>query len=165
MVLSNFSARRSAGRGDARGAAARRRLRGSVALAATAVAAVLLAVSPHEAAATVPTVRLFIAHVAAHCHVWRTARRTLGPSTRLVVTRGTRLVIRADCPMDFDFAQTAGPRLALGGRRTYAGIARTIVFRKAGVYRLVAKNVQTPEERGLVTIGLPNLLRLTVIVR
>ena len=50
--------------------------------------------------------------------------------------------------MDFDFAQTKGPRLALGDPRTYAGSARTIVFRKAGVYRLTATNVQTPRNAG-----------------
>ena len=67
--------------------------------------------------------------------------------------------------MDFDFAQTKGPRLALGDARTYAGSARTITFRKAGVYRLTATNVQTPEERGLVTLGEANTLTLTVVVQ
>jgi hypothetical protein len=81
-----------------------------------------------------------------------------GASTRLVVKSGTRLVIRADCPMDFDYGQKAGPKLALGSRRTFAGSARVIVFRKPGVYRLQAKNVQTPEERGLVTLGQTNTL-------
>src|SRR5512133_1899884 len=43
-----------------------------------------------------------------------------GASTRLVVKSGTRLVIRAGCPMDFDYVQKAGPKLALGSRRTVA---------------------------------------------
>jgi hypothetical protein len=66
--------------------------------------------------------------------------------------------------MDFDFAQTGGPRLRLGDPRTYAGTSRTIVFAKPGIYRLTATNVQTPEERGLTVLGTPNTLRLTVVV-
>ena len=88
----------------------------------------------------------------------------LGPTTKITVKLGTRVVIRSDCPMDFDFAQTRGPHVELGNPRTYAGSARTIVFRKIGVYRLTATNVQTPEERGLVTLGNPNTLALTVVV-
>ena len=107
-------------------------------------AASLFLVAPTGAALASPTVRLVIAHVAAHCHVWTTSTKTLGPSTKITVRRGTRVVIRSDCPMDFDFAQTRGPRLALGNPRTYAGSTRAITFRKVGVYRLTATNVQTP---------------------
>jgi hypothetical protein len=116
-------------------------------------------------AAASPTVRLVIAHVFEHCHVWTMGTKTLGASTKIAVKPGTRVVIRSDCPMDFDFAQTKGPRLALGDPRTYAGSSRTIVFRKAGLYRLTATNVQTPEERGLTTLGDPNTLTLTVVVK
>jgi hypothetical protein len=110
-------------------------------------------------------VRLAIAHVVHHCHVWRTPTRLLGSSSRLTVKPGTRLVIRADCPMDFDYVQTAGPRLALGNARTFAGQTRVIVFRKRGTYRLQVTNVQTPEERGLVTLGETNVLTLTVVTK
>jgi hypothetical protein len=128
-------------------------------------ASVLSLAAPAGGAVASPTVRLAIAHVVSHCHVWKTSTKLLGPSTRITVTRGTRVVIRSDCPMDFDFAQTKGPRLALGDPRTYAGSARTLTFRKVGVYRLTATNVQTPEERGLVTLGETNTLTLTVIVK
>jgi hypothetical protein len=47
----------------------------------------------------------------------------------------------------------------------YTGASKTLVFRKRGTYRLTAKNVQTPEERGLQTLGPPNTLVLTVVVR
>jgi hypothetical protein len=67
--------------------------------------------------------------------------------------------------MDFDFAQTKGPRLALGDPRTYAGTARTLTFRRAGVYRLTVTNVQTPEERDLTVLGEVNTLTLTVLVK
>lgn len=133
-------------------------------LLALAATSLFLAV-PTGGAAVSPTVRLAIAHVASHCHVWTTSAKTLGASTRITVKRGTRLVVRSDCPMDFDFAQTRGPRLALGNPRTYAGSTRTITFRKVGVYGLTATNVQTPEERGLVTLGAANTLTLTVVVR
>lgn len=116
-------------------------------------------------AAVSATVRMTIAHVVQNCHVWVRSQKELGASTKLSLRRGDRVVIRLDCPMDFDFVQTAGPRLQLGGRRTYGGQSRTIVFRRAGVYRLRATNVQTPEERGLVTLGPSNTLKLTVVVR
>jgi hypothetical protein len=128
-------------------------------------AAVVFLAAPAGGAVASPTVRLAIAHVVSNCHVWKTSTKLLGPSTKITVKRGTRVVIRSDCPMDFDFRQTRGPRLALGDPRTYAGTARTIIFRKAGTYRLTATNVQTPEERGLVTLGEPNTLTLTVVVR
>jgi hypothetical protein len=67
--------------------------------------------------------------------------------------------------MDFDYAQRSGPKLALGNRRTFAGDSRVIVFRKVGIYRLEVTNVQTPEERGLVTLGDTNTLTLTVVVK
>ena len=126
---------------------------------------VLFAATPEGGAVAATTVRLVISHVVSHCHVWRTSTKTLGASARLVVKPGTRLVIRSDCPMDFDFAQTKGPPLALGAPRTYAGTSRVIVFRKAGLYRLTATNAETPEERGLVTLGDTNTLTLTVVVR
>jgi hypothetical protein len=120
---------------------------------------------PSGVAAVSPTVRLTIMHLVQNCHVWRNAKTVLGPNTKLTVKPGTRLVVRSDCPMDFDLAQTKGPKLALGDPRMYAGQSRTIVFRKAGTYRLTGKNVQTPEERGLQTLGEPNTLVLTVVVR
>lgn len=129
------------------------------------LAAALSLATPAGAAAVSPTVRLTISHVARHCHVWRTATRTIGASAKIKVVRGARVVIRLDCPMDFDYAQTRGPKLALGNPRTFAGGSRVIVFRKAGIYRLTATNVQTPEERGLVTLGEANTLTLTVVVK
>jgi len=108
---------------------------------------------------------LSIVHFVRGCHVWSTTSKVLGPSATLSVKRGTRLKIRVSCPMDFDLRQTAGSRLALGGPRFHTGTTRTIVFRKAGVYKLVAKNVQTSDEVGLETLGEDNSLKLTVRVR
>ncbi len=96
-----------------------------IALAAT----VLSLAAPAGGAVASPTVRLAIAHVVSHCHVWKTSTKLLGPSTRITVAR------------------------------------RTLTFRKVGIYRLTATNVQTPEERGLVTLGETNTLTLTVIVK
>src|SRR5215471_1784245 len=125
----------------------------------------LFGAAPTVGTAASKTFRLTIAHVVAHCHVWQTTKSILGPTLRITVTRGTRIVIRPDCPMDFAFAQTKGPKLALGDPRTYAGTARTITLRKAGVYRLTVTNVQTPEERGLTVLGGTNTLTLTVVVK
>ena len=113
----------------------------------------------------VSTISMSIVHVFRGCHVWALGPKTLGPTPTITVKAGSRLKLRMSCPMDFDLTQTAGPRLALGGSRYYAGTTRTIVFRKAGVYRLVARNVQTSEEIGLQTLGADNALRLTVRVK
>ena len=105
-----------------------------------------------------------IIHVVRGCHVWTIGSRDVGPVTTVRTKPGARIKLRLSCPMDFDVTQTAGPKLVLGSRRFYAGTTRTIVFRKAGVYRLVARNVQTSEEMGLQTLGPDNMLRLTVRV-
>ena len=123
-----------------------------------AVAAFLLTAGPSVAS---PTVRMEIVHYFRGCHVWS---RTSGPSARVTVPRGTKLTIRVSCPMDFDLSQVAGPALNLGSRRLYAGTATAIVFRRRGVYRLLAKNVKSSVEAGLETLGEDNTLTLTVRV-
>jgi hypothetical protein len=124
-------------------------------------AVALLGAAP---AAASPAVRLSIVHYVRGCHVWK-GMQDLGPAATLKVARGTKVTIRIDCPMAFDFAQTAGPRLDLGNPRTFAGTTRTIVFRKAGLYRLVGTNVQSSAEQGLQTLGDDNTLSLTVRVK
>ena len=74
-------------------------------------------------------------------HPARTARWT--STSRRRRGRGSRSAIRARTP----------------------GTSRTIIFRKAGIYRLTATNVQTPEERGLIVLGEANTLTLTVVVK
>jgi len=130
-------------------------------LIVTFVVAVVVVAGP---AAASGTVRLTIMHYVRGCHVWQVGGKIVGPATTLKVKPGTRMEFRSDCPMDFDFAQTSGPRLALGPARMYAGTTRTIVFAKRGVYKLTVKNVQSSEERGLVTLGPDNGLTLTVRV-
>ena len=127
-------------------------------------AALALLAWPGGGGAASKTVQLAIAHVVSNCHVWRTPARLLGPTLKLTVSRGTKVVVRPDCPMDFDLVQTTGPRLPLGGPRLSAGTSRTITFVKAGTYVLTAKNVQTPEERGLTVLGAANTLTLIVHV-
>jgi hypothetical protein len=118
------------------------------------------------AAVASPTVRLTIVHFVQGCHVWGDDLGTpAGPARTITVKAGTKLQIRVNCPMSFDFSQVSGPKLALGDPRTYAGTARTIVFRRAGLYRLKAVNVETSEQQGLQTIGPDNTLVLTVRVR
>ena len=140
-------------------AAMRRRL--AILLLVTAA----VSVAPAAAATGPPTIALEIVHFVRGCHVWSTPSKLLGPAPAITVKPGTRLKIRVSCPMDFDLKQTAGPRLALGGSRLYTGTTRTLVFRKPGLYRLVATNVQTSEEAGLQTLGEDNSLRLIVRVR
>ncbi len=132
-------------------------------LAAVVAAAVALPVGAVAAAS--PTFRLTIVHYVSGCHVWRSGTKSLGPSAKITVKQGTRLQIRLNCPMDFDFKQVAGPRLALGAGRTYAGTIRTTVFRRPGVYKLAVTNVQSSVERGLQTLGPDNALSLTIVVR
>lgn len=94
----------------------------------TAVAGLVVAVSP---AAASPTVRLAILHTVRGCHMWSTTQKA---TATITVARGTRIAIHTSCPMDFDFVQTAGPKLAIGDARTYAWTTRTIVFAKRGLY-------------------------------
>ena len=118
------------------------------------------------AAVASPTVRLAIIHVVQGCHVWGTVdSQPLGPTRTIVLKRGTRLEIRINCPMSFDFSQLSGPKLPLGNARTYAGTARTITFVRAGIYRLQAVNVESSEQMGMATLGPDNVLHLTVRVR
>ena len=124
-----------------------------------------LALSAGPAGAAAPTLRLAILHVVGGCHVWATTTlRQLGPATTVTVKAGGRLVVRPNCPMDFDFAQLKGPKVALGDRRTYRGTTRTLAFPKRGTYVFRVVNVQTPEEVGLQTLGPTNVLTLTVKV-
>jgi hypothetical protein len=129
------------------------------------VAAGAVALPLGAGAAVSPSFRLAIAHTVSGCHTWMHDTKTLGPAAKIVVKPGTKLQIRLNCPMDFDVRQIAGPRLALGDARSYAGTVRTISFRKAGLYRLAAKNVQSSVERNLTTLGPDNQLSLTVVVR
>jgi FtsP/CotA-like multicopper oxidase with cupredoxin domain len=131
---------------------------------AAVAAAVIVPVA--GAAAVSPTVRLTIDHIVQGCHSWGTAEsEPIGPKRKIVVRRGTRLQIRVSCPMDFLFAQTAGPKLKLGDPVTHTGTVRTIVFAKRGTYRLRAANVQSSEQMNLQTLGPDTVLVLTVVVR
>jgi hypothetical protein len=133
-------------------------------LAVALLAAAAVALVPAGAAAVSPTIRLAIVHYVRGCHVWSTDVKTLGPSLTLRIKAGMKVQIRVSCPMDFVFAQTGGPRVALGDPRVHAGTLKTIVFPKRGVYRVRAKNVQSSAEVGLQTLGPDNTLTLTVIV-
>jgi len=125
---------------------------------------VALGVSAAPALAS-PTVRVTIIHFVRGCHVWGTVdSQPLGPTRTIAVHRGTRLQIRVNCPMAFDFTQVAGPQIDLGASRTYPGTVRTIVFAHPGVYRFQAVNVQSSTDAGLQTIGSDNVLVLTVRV-
>ncbi len=132
-------------------------------LVSVTAAAVALAGTGAAAAAS-PTVRMTIVHFVRGCHVWSVST-SKGPSARIALRRGARLEIRVVCPMDFDLRQVAGPKVKLGGSRLYRGETRVLTFRKPGVYRLTATNVQSSQELGLDTIGPDNVLTLTVVVR
>ena len=132
---------------------------------AIAVLTAVAALPVGGAAAVSPAFRLTIVHTVSGCHIWKLGTKSLGASTKIVVAPGAQLKIRPNCPMDFDFVQVSGPRLALGPRRTYAGTVRTIVFRGPGVYKLTVTNVQSSVEKGLETLGPDNALSLTVVVR
>ena len=127
--------------------------------------AALAALGVPGAVAASPTLRATLVHTVRGCHVWSIAGKADSPAATVTVKRGTRLQIRVSCPMDFDLARVRGPAVALGGRRFYAGTTRTIVFRGKGTYVLRARNVQTPAEVGLQTLGPDNRPTLTVVVR
>jgi hypothetical protein len=113
-----------------------------------------------------PTVRLTLVHVMEGCHMWGKADSTpVAANYTIRVKRGQKVEIRVSCPMDFDLAQVAGPKVALGpDPRWRTGTTHTLVFRKKGVYRFTATNVQSPEERGLETMGPTAIPVLTIRV-
>jgi hypothetical protein len=129
------------------------------------LAAAAVGVPTGAAAVASPTVRMTIVHFVQGCHVWGDVSGSpQGPTRTLAVKHGTRVQIRVNCPMSFNFVQLAGPKVALGDPLSQPGTARTIVFAKKGVYKFKATNVQTSEEQGLQTLGPDNVLRLTVRV-
>ncbi|HEY8646563.1 MAG TPA: hypothetical protein VIL77_11845 [Gaiellaceae bacterium] len=123
-----------------------------------AIAATLFAV-----AAPSNTIRLAIVHAVSGCHVWQTTR-ALGPTGTLTLRPGGKIVLRVNCPMDFTITQVRGPKLNLGDPTMHTGTSRTLVFVKRGTYVLRAVNLQTSEQAGLQTLGLDNVLKLTVKV-
>jgi hypothetical protein len=129
------------------------------------LAAAAIGVPTGAAAVASPTVRMTIVHFVQGCHVWGDVSGSpQGPTRMLAVKHGTRVQIRVNCPMSFNFVQLAGPRVALGNPLSQPGTVRTIVFAKKGVYKFKATNVQTSAEQGLQTLGPDNVLRLTVRV-
>jgi hypothetical protein len=125
-------------------------------------AAALGATSLGGAAAFSPTFRMAIVHFVHGCHVWSLGNK---PAAKITLKLGTKLAIRDSCPMDFRFVELAGPKLQLGDPLTHQGTVRTIVFRKRGLYKLQATNVQSSEQQGLQTLGPDNVLALTVVVK
>ena len=124
-----------------------------------------LAAPAGVAVAASPTLRTAIVHTLRGCHVWAIADKPKGPSATVVVARGTRMAIRISCPMAFELTQVRGPALPLGASTFQAGTTRFVVFRKAGTYTLRARNLQTPEEVGLQTLGPDNAPTLTAVAR
>jgi hypothetical protein len=125
----------------------------------------LAAVGAPSAAAS-PTIRLTLIHVMQGCHMWGRADSTPLAAKYIVRAKvGQKVEIRVSCPMDFDLALVAGPKVSLGpDPRWRTGTTHTLVFKKKGVYRFTATNVQSPEERGLETMGPTAIPVLTVRV-
>jgi hypothetical protein len=117
------------------------------------------------AVAASPTLRASLIHTLRGCHVWSVDGKAPAVDAKVTVARGTRLTMRVTCPMDFEVTQARGAALPLGPALFQAGTSRTIVFRRPGTYRLRARNLQTPEQAGLQTLGPDNTPTLTVVVR
>ncbi len=135
-------------------------------LALVLLAAFALIAAPAGAAvAASPSLRTALVHTLRGCHVWAIAGKPRGASASVVVARGTRMAIRISCPMDFELTQVRGPALPLGASTFQAGTTRYVVFRRPGTYKLRARNLQTPEEAGLQTLGADNTPILTIVAR
>jgi hypothetical protein len=61
--------------------------------------------------------------------------------------------------------QLAGPKIALGASPWQSGTSHILVFKKRGLYKLMAMNTQSSAELGLQTLGADNMPVLTVRVR
>jgi hypothetical protein len=132
---------------------------------ALAVTVAALAVPAGVAVAASPTLRTALVHTLRGCHEWSIAGKARGPSASVVVAHGTRIAIRISCPMEFELTQVRGPVLALGASTFQPGTTRYVAFRKPGTYKLRARNLQTPEEVGLQTLGPDNAPTLTIVAR
>ena len=111
-------------------------------------------------AARAPRV-LEIKHYVRGCHVFAKNER---PSVKLTLRKGDRIQLVDHDVMDFDIRQAAGPRVGLGDPRIRRSEVRTLAFRRAGLYRFEARNVQTSGELGLQTLGPDNTLQIVVRV-
>ena len=130
------------------------------------ITTLVFAAAPGGAAvAASPSLRTAIVHTLRGCHVWSIADRPKGPSAAVTVARGTRMAIRISCPMDFELTQVRGRPLALGAATWQAGTTRYVVLRRAGTYKLRARNLQTSEQAGLQTLGPDNTPTLTIVAR
>jgi hypothetical protein len=125
----------------------------------------LVAAPGGVAVAASPSLRTAIVHTLRGCHVWSIAGKPKGPSAAVTVARGTRMAIRITCPMEFELTQVRGRPLPLGASTWQAGTTRYVVFRKPGTYKLRARNLQTPEQVGLQTLGPDNTPTLTIVAR
>ena len=130
------------------------------ALVVLAVCSALLPVAGQARPVRATTV-LEIEHFFRGCHVFVTNEK---PTISLRLRRGDRVQLLDHDVMDFDLKQTAGLRVPLGDPRLRRSETRLLVFRRAGLYRFVGKNVQTSEELGMQTLGPDNTLRITVRV-
>ena len=83
----------------------------------------------------------------------------------MLLKPGGKIQIRVSCPMAFNVTQLTGPKIALGVAPWQTGTTHTLAFKKAGVYKLMAMNVQSSEEMGLQTLGEDNMPVLIVRVR
>lgn len=114
-----------------------------------------------QASASRPPTVLEIKHFFRGCHVFS---KNDQPTISVKLRRGDRVQIVDHDVMDFDVTQLAGPRVAVGDPRLRRSDVRMLVFRRAGLYRFEARNVQTSEELGLQTLGPDHTLRITVRV-
>jgi hypothetical protein len=130
------------------------------------VVSVALTVVPGGVAAS-PTLRLLLVHAVSGCHMWGKASDStlLGPNWTTTAKPGTRVTIRVNCPMGFQFEQLAGPKLAGLPATWQSGTSHTLVLAKRGLYRIKATNLQSSEQMGLQTLGADNTPVLTVRVR
>jgi hypothetical protein len=131
-----------------------RKVIGSLAACVTALAVV-------QAGAARPPTVYEIKHFFRGCHVFVKNEK---PTISLRLRKGDRIQLLDHDVMDFDVAQTAGPRVPLADPRLRRSETRLLVFRKPGLYRFEARNVQTSEELGLQTLGPDHTLKITVRV-
>jgi hypothetical protein len=126
-----------------------------------AIAICVAALAVVQAGAARPPTVLEIKHFVRGCHVFA---KTEKPAVNVRLRKGDRIQLVDHDPMDFDIVQTAGPRVPLADPRLRRSETRMLVFRKVGLYRFEATNVQTSEELGLQTLGPDNTLKVVVRV-
>ena len=107
-----------------------------------------------------------ISHQLHHCHSWSFDGGTYAASIKATLTRGGSITFTNNDMMAHTLIQKSGPKAAFFGKSllNHMGASITVRFTHPGVYVFGTKP-GADYVKNLKTIGVDNVLRLTITVR